>query len=102
MKREVYSAVVENLCLRAKDFAVFGTEVWRPIAVQLDAVSEVDELELVQPTGMYLDIKSKKHAQGSVALDIHRGPRAVDYGAGPCLGGGRRSKGRGKDASEEA
>ncbi len=101
-KRQLYPAVVEDLCLWAKDLSFFGTKVWRPIAVELDAVSEVDELELVQPAGVHLDVQAEKHAQRRVALDIHRGARAFDHGTGPCLRGGRRTKDSGEDANEEA
>ena len=65
-----------NLVLRAEDLAFVRAEVRRPVAVELDAVAEVDELELVQPPGVHLDVQAKQNAQRCVAfdLDVARAP----------------------------
>jgi hypothetical protein len=47
-----------ELGLRSKHLPLFGPEVRRPIAVEVDLRSEVHQLELVQPTGVNLDLET--------------------------------------------
>jgi hypothetical protein len=54
----VNSAIFVNFEFGTEDLAVVGTDVRWSIAVELHALAEVYELELVKPAGMDLDVEA--------------------------------------------
>ena len=91
VKGQMNAAVVVNLGLGTEDLPFLRAEVGRPIAIELDAVAEVCELELVQPSCVHLDVESEKDAQRCVVLDVDRSPGAFHHRARPRLCRRRRA-----------
>jgi hypothetical protein len=55
---EVNATVFVNFEFGTEDLAFIGTDVGRSIAVELDALAKVYELELVKPASMNLDVQA--------------------------------------------
>jgi hypothetical protein len=59
VKPQADSTVFVLLGLRSKDLAILRSKVGGLVSVELDLRTEVDELELVQPARMYLDVETE-------------------------------------------
>ena len=99
---EANAPVLVELGLGAEHLAFFRSEIGRPVSIELYVGTEVDQLELVQPSGVHFDVQAKQDVERRFALDLDGRACAVNHRAGPSARGRRSPQSRGGDEEEQA